>query len=150
MGAAPQLWQAVWPRFGRVFPIELALSLVIMVIAWSAVTLSAAPAVFKARFAEAWLASTPGRYEVMERLVLGTQAETGAPDEQRKLSRYVASRRIAGSTVTLAGDIPGHGAYEMSFYPAVADEGVVAVWHCGRSNLPEQLVPSPCRSRKGS
>lgn len=149
MSASPEMWKAMWPRFGRVFQIELVLSLAVMGAAWAVLGAAAAPAMFKARFAEAWLASTPGRYEVMERLVLGTQAEPGAPDE-RKLSRYVSSRRIAGSTVTLAGDIPGHSAYEMSFHPAVADEGVVAVWHCGRSNLPERLVPSPCRSRTGS
>ena len=150
MNAVPHLWQALWPRFGRVFPIELALSLLIMGAVWAAVTASAGPAVFKARFSEVWLAAAPGKYEVMERLALGTQAGDEAKEEQRDISRYVSSRRIAGSSVILTGAIAGHGAYEISFYPAVAESGAVVAWLCGRSNLPQRLLPSQCRARSGA
>jgi len=163
MSAAPEIWKAVWPRFGRVFPIELALSLLVMGVAWAAIAASATPAMFKARFAEAWLSMTPGRYEVMERIALGTEAGRSEIDEQRNLSRYVSSRRLVGATVVLTGEIPGIRGYEIGFYPALAKDETVAIWLCGRarapegwiaqapavtSNLPDRLLASECRARR--
>ncbi len=150
MSNAPELWQAVWPRFGRVFPIELALSLFVMASAWAALGTSAGPAVFKAKFSEAWFAADSAKREVIERLALELPGGGGVEDEQRGLSRYVASRRIVGSSVIVGVAIPGAKGYEIIFAPVVAQDGAVAVWACSSSDLPERLAPLQCRPRKGA
>ena len=142
--ASAGLWKSLWPRFGRVFPLELVLSLTVIVLAWGAVAWSAAPAVFKARFAEVWMMLGPARYEVIERLAYGVDAPKSELDERRDLSRYVSSQRIVGETVVLAGQIQGRR-YEIGFYPALRNEGdgVVALWICGRGVVPDGWVARP-------
>lgn len=163
-GAPPELWKSVWPRFGRVFPLELVLSLAVMAVAWAVLALSAAPGVFKARFAEAWMMLSTARYEVIERIAYGVEAPQSELDERRDLSRYVSSRRIVGETVVLAGQVHGIR-YEIGFYPALSSDGAVALWMCGRAalpegwvarapaattNLPDPLLASACRApRRG-
>ncbi|MGQ0547468.1 MAG: hypothetical protein ACT4P3_19410 [Betaproteobacteria bacterium] len=161
--APPELWRSLWPRFGRVFPLELVLSLAVMAVAWGVLAWAAAPGVFKARFAETWMMLGTARVEMVERLAYGVDAPKSEADERRDLSRYVSSQRIVGETVVFAGEIHGTR-YEIGFYPALAGEGAVARWVCGRaavpegftarapaatSNLPEALLGSSCRARRG-
>lgn len=128
-----------WPRFGKIFPLELALSLLVMAIAWAVLTANAEPAFFKARFSEVWIAAAQARHEVIERVVL----ETPGADEQRDFGRHVSSRRISGSNMTLTGTIGRP--YEISFRAVVSEEGTVAYWRCTGTTLPPRLSPSACR-----
>ena len=164
MSAAPaELWKSLWPRFGQVFPLELVLSFAVMVLAWAVLAWSAVPGAFKARFAEVWMMLGTARIEMVERLAYGLDAPKGEADERRDLSRYVSSQRIVGETVVFAGEIHGTR-YEIGFYPALTREGAVARWVCGRapvpegftarapaatSNLPDPLLASSCRARRG-